>query len=103
MDMAIVTGKLWATRKDPTLAGTQFVIIQPIDENRQPMGEPLVANDITNQIGTGETVFFVTGGDAALLEEGQLRPIDAAVVGIVDSWSTELDVPYRERKRSVSS
>jgi ethanolamine utilization protein EutN len=87
MDMARVIGNVVATQKDPSLEGYKICILQPMDEHRQDFGEPLIAIDVTNQAGLGETVFFVTGGDAIQLEEGKIMPSDAAVAGIIDSWS----------------
>ena len=87
MDMARVIGNVVSTQKVPHFVGYKICVLQPIDEERHDVGRPLIAIDVTNQVGLGETVFFVIGGDAIEMEQGKRMPSDAAVVGIVDSWS----------------
>ncbi len=89
MNIGKVIGSLWATRKHHSLDGIKLCVIQPLDHYRQPRGEPLIATDIMNQVGLGEIVFYVEGGDATRLVPGPRRPFDAAVVGIIDSLSTD--------------
>ena len=87
MDLGKVIGTVVATRKDPTLEGTRLLIVQPLDEKRNPISEPLVAVDTLHDAGVGETVYFVTGGDAVSVIPGKRMPVDVAIVGIVDSIS----------------
>lgn len=84
MDLGIAIGSLVATRKVPSLEGVKFCWVQPIDENGTAVGAPLIATDQTGQIGDGEIVYFVRGGDATQLAAGVRTPSDAAIVGIVD-------------------
>lgn len=62
--------------------------MQPLDKNRQPVGEPVVAADGTAQAGPGELVFFIASREAALALPGKFVPVDHAIIGIVD----EVDV-----------
>jgi ethanolamine utilization protein EutN len=87
MDLAKVIGTVVATRKDPSLAGTRLLVIQPLDENQNPISDPLVAVDTLNDAGVGEIVYIVTGGDAVSVIPGKRMPVDVAIVGIVDSLS----------------
>ena len=64
MDIGKVIGTVVATRKDPSLEGTRLLVVQPLDEKHNPIDEPLVAVDILQDAGVGETVYMVTGGDA---------------------------------------
>ncbi len=89
MKLATVIGKVWATQKYPSMTGIQLCVVQPIDEFRNPDGEPIIASDHTNRCGHGETVYLVDGGDAARVEEGRSLPVDVAIVGIIDSLSTD--------------
>lgn len=89
MNIAKVVGSLWATQKHHSLVGMSFCIIQPLDQFRQPFGNPLVAVDPNNQAGKGETVFYVESGDAAEIIENHPMPSDATIVGIIDSLSTD--------------
>jgi microcompartment protein CcmK/EutM len=85
--LARVLGTVVATRKDPGLAGTTLLVLQPLRPDRTPAGKPLVAVDSVGA-GEGEDVFYVRGREAALPFLPAEVPTDAAVVGIVDHWNT---------------
>ncbi|HNT33422.1 MAG TPA: EutN/CcmL family microcompartment protein [bacterium] len=89
MDLARVIGCVVSTEKHKSLVGSKLCVIQPINENGEDVGAPIIAVDIKSQVGSGETVYYVASGDAALLEEGKPMPVDAAVVGIVDTYETD--------------
>jgi ethanolamine utilization protein EutN len=84
MKFARVIGNLVASQKYRGLDGVKFLIVQPLDKNRQPDGEPYVAADATSQAGPGELVFVIASREAALALPVSFVPIDAAIVGIVD-------------------
>ena len=84
MKFARVIGNLVATQKYRGLDGVKFLVVQPLDSNRQPDGEPYVAADATAQAGEGELVFIIASREAALSLPVTFVPIDAAIVGIVD-------------------
>lgn len=88
MQVARVIGDVVATRKDEALTGLTLLLVQPLDPRRQPVGRPIVAADAAGA-GTGETVFFVRGREATFPFHPAEPPVDAAIVGIVDDWSTE--------------
>ena len=87
MDLGKVIGTIVATRKDPSLGGSRLLIVQPLDEKQTPISEPLVAVDTLHDAGVGETVYYVTGGDAVSVVPGKRMPVDVAIVGLVDSIS----------------
>jgi ethanolamine utilization protein EutN len=84
MQFARVIGTLVATRKADGLEGVKFLIVQPLDKHRQPVGEPVVAADGTAQAGPGELVFIIGSREAALALPKPFVPVDHAIVGIVD-------------------
>jgi ethanolamine utilization protein EutN len=84
MKFARVVGNLVASQKYKGLEGVKFLIVQPLDVNRQPDGEAYVAVDATNQAGQDELVFVIASKEAAFALPVQFVPVDAAVVGIVD-------------------
>ena len=92
MDLAKVIGTVVATRKDQSLEGTRLLIVQPLDEKRNPISEPTVAVDTLHDAGVGEIVYIVTGGDAVSVIPGKRLPVDVAIVGLVDSL-TLTDTP----------
>ena len=87
MLLAKVVGTVVATRKDEGLRGTKLLVIQPLRPDRSPAGKPLVAVDSVGA-GTGEDVFYVRGREASFPFLPAEVPADAAIIGIVDHWST---------------
>jgi len=84
MNLGHVIGTIWATRKDENLAGAKMQLLQPIDHHNKNVGEPIVAID-TIGAGPGETVFYITAREAVLPYFRPMAPIDASIVGIVDT------------------
>jgi ethanolamine utilization protein EutN len=84
MKFARVIGNLVATQKAVGLEGVKFLIVQPLNINRETGGEPFVAVDATHQAGMDELVFVVASKEAAFALPVDFVPVDAAVVGIVD-------------------
>ena len=87
MFLARVVGTVVATRKDPGLAATTLLVIQPIKTDRTPSGKPLVAVDSVGA-GVTEEVFCVRGREAAVPFLPADVPTDATIIGIVDEWHT---------------
>ena len=85
MDIGKVIGTIVATRKDPKLVGTRLLVVQPLDHNEKPIGDPLVALDPDYAAGYGDLVYMVTGGDAMFIAPGKRLPVDVGVAGIIDS------------------
>jgi ethanolamine utilization protein EutN len=84
MNLGRVIGTIWATRKDENLAGAKMQILQPLDHTQKNVGAPIVAID-TIGAGPGETVFYITAREAVLPYFRPMAPIDASIVGIVDT------------------
>ncbi|ASA24113.1 EutN/CcmL family microcompartment protein [Paenibacillus donghaensis] len=84
MQLGLIIGHVVATRKDEALVGAKLLVIQPIQPDHTPMGPTIVAVD-TVGAGIGETIIFVVGSVASRATPHPEAPIDAAIVGIVDS------------------
>lgn len=84
MQLGRVRGTLVASVKAEGLDGVRFLIVQPLDKHREPVGQPLVAADGLHTAGPGELVYFVASREAAEAMEERFVPVDHAVVGIVD-------------------
>ncbi|MGQ9598600.1 MAG: EutN/CcmL family microcompartment protein [Anaerolineae bacterium] len=84
MQLARVIGTVVATRKVKGLEGVKFLVVQPLDKYRRPVGEPQVAADGTAQAGPGELVFVIASREAALALPEWFVPVDLAITGIVD-------------------
>jgi ethanolamine utilization protein EutN len=85
--LARVVGTVVATHKDPGLVGMKLLVIQPIKNDGSASGKTLVAVDSVGA-GVTENVFYVRGREASVPFLPDEVPTDAAIVGIVDHWST---------------
>ncbi len=83
MKIGRVTGTVICTKKDESLEGITFLLVQPLDDQMKESGSPVVACD-TVQAGTGDTVIYEGGREAALALDNWFNPSDAAVLGIID-------------------
>jgi len=88
MILARIVGTVVATRKDPRLVGHKLLVARPMDPQRTLEGAYLVAVD-TVDAGVGESVLIVSGSSARMAAGLKDCPVDAAIVGIVDT----IDVP----------
>lgn len=84
MQLGRVMGTVVATIKADGLEGVRFLIVQPLDERLEPMGEAVVAADAVHMAGPGELVYVVASREAAEALEPRFVPVDHAIVGIVD-------------------
>jgi ethanolamine utilization protein EutN len=90
MQVARVIGDIVATRKDPSLQGLKLLVLQPVDKAGNAAGRPLVAADSAGA-GVGELVFFVRGREASFPFYPAEPPVDAAIVGIVDPATVDVE------------
>ncbi len=82
MKLGIVIGNVVLSISNPSMKGKRLLLIQPIDERENRIGDPLVAADVAG-CGSGEKVFYVTSKEAAFAH-GVDIPFDACVLGVVD-------------------
>ena len=88
MRLGKVIGSIVCTRKEPGLDGKKLLIVQPISQYSQPVGNPLIAVD-TIGAGAGEVVIFVRGKESSFPLLPQVVPTDAGITGIVDYFHIE--------------
>jgi microcompartment protein CcmK/EutM len=79
-----VVGTLVATRKEERLAGLKFQIVRVMEANLKDTGKFLVAADAVGA-GHGEIVLCAQGSSARLTDKTKDCPIDAVIMGIVDT------------------
>lgn len=84
MILARVVGTVVATRKDERLVSSKLLVARPVDPSGKMNGAYLVAVD-TVDAGVGETVLIVSGSSARMAAGLKDCPVDAAIVGIVDT------------------
>jgi microcompartment protein CcmK/EutM len=79
-----VIGTVVCTRKDDRLIPFKLLIVQPLDRDGKPFGNYLVAVD-TVDAGARERVLVVSGSSARMTTVTKDCPVDAAIVGVVDT------------------
>ena len=85
MQIARVIGTVVATQKHRKFEGAKLLLVQPVTLDDQPRGVALLAVDAVGA-GVHEKVLIVIEGRAAAEAIGRKgAPVDAAVIGIVDS------------------
>jgi microcompartment protein CcmK/EutM len=79
-----IVGTVVATRKDTRLEGKKLLLVRPLTIEGKDENNYIVAID-TVGAGFRERVLVVAGSSARLAEGLKDRPVDAAIVGIVDT------------------
>lgn len=101
MNLGKVTGQVVATHKDEGLEGFKLLIVQYVrPDDLKPREDYVVAVD-TAGAGAGEIVLVVAGSSARFADGLRDRPVDAAIVGIVDSVETGGSVTYNKAEAAV--
>ncbi len=90
MFLARVEGAVVATKKDASMSGRKLLILRPqlVDDRDPTRFRPgvntIVAVDSVGA-GEGELVIFCQGSSARLAPNLKEAPVDAVIIGIVDS------------------
>ena len=87
MFLAKVIGNVVATQKSPEFQGMKLLLLQPYINKGDELvasGSSIVAVDSVGA-GLGECVLFTQGSSARLTHNTKGAPVDAVIVGIVDS------------------
>ncbi|MEH1799472.1 MAG: EutN/CcmL family microcompartment protein [Nostoc sp.] len=96
MQIAKVRGTVVSTQKDPTLRGVKLLLLQLVDENGNILPEYEVAADIVGA-GVDEWVLITRGSAAREVVGNEQRPLDAAVVAIIDTIYVEDRLIYSKK------
>ena len=100
MFVAKVTGSVVATQKVDSMVGHKLLVVEPyrLDaESRKQLvttGRTFVAVDMLGA-GEGDYVLLTQGSSARLTPETKHMPVDAVVIGIVDSVRVDDDSVYK--------
>lgn len=96
MQLAKVLGTVVSTSKTPNLTGVKLLLVQFLDTKGQPLERYEVAGGVVGA-GLNEWV-LVARGSAARKERGNGdRPLDAMVVGIIDTVNVASGSLYNKR------
>ncbi len=84
MILGRIVGTIVATRKDPRLEGQKLLIVRTISPEGHDEAGYVVAVD-TVGAGNRERVLLVSGSSARLAEGCKDKPVDQAIIAIVDA------------------
>jgi ethanolamine utilization protein EutN len=90
MFLARVEGSVVATKKDASMSGRKLLLVRPqlVDDKDptkfRPGTNTIIAVDSVGA-GIGELVMFCQGSSARLAPNLKDAPVDAVIIGIVDS------------------
>jgi len=83
MKFGKIIGRVVSTQKVESFEGLKLVLVQPLNEKLEAVGDALVAVD-TLQSDVGQIIYYETSREASRVIETEMNPCDAAVMGIVD-------------------
>jgi microcompartment protein CcmK/EutM len=95
MQLGRVVGTLVSTRKDERLSGLKFLVVKDLSLELAEPGSGVVAADAVGA-GVGEVVLYATGSSARQTALTEGRPVDAAIMAIVDSFDVGGVEKYRK-------
>jgi ethanolamine utilization protein EutN len=90
MFLAKVEGSVVATKKDPNMSGRKLLLLRPqlVDDKDptkfKPGANTIIAVDSVGA-GIGEMILFCQGSSARMAPGMKEVPVDAVIVGIVDT------------------
>ena len=95
MKIALVIGSTISTIKDEVIQGRKLLIVRNTDTGGKPTGDPYIAVD-TVSAGTGDLVMVTDGSSARYTSQTTNAPVDAVIVGVIDSLELGGEVTYRK-------
>jgi ethanolamine utilization protein EutN len=95
MKIALVIGSTISTIKDNAISGRKLLIVRDADTAGNEKGEPYVAVD-TVSAGRGDLVLVTDGSSARYTSQTNGAPVDAVIVGVIDSLEMGGTVTYRK-------
>ena len=84
MILGRIVGTIVATRKDPRLEGQKLLIVRTVSPEGHDEAGYVIAVD-TVGAGNREKVLLVSGSSARLAEGCKDKPVDQAIIAIVDT------------------
>ncbi len=95
MRIAKVMGTAVASAKHAALSSTKLLIVCPTNIDGNISGDPFLAVDLVGS-GQGEVVIVSQGSSARLAADFKNSPVDAAIVGILDSLQYDDKIRFRK-------
>jgi len=97
MFLGKVIGTVVSTQKDPGMEGFKLLLVQHVGFDLAPKETFNVAVDSVGA-GLGEIVFCCAGSSARMTQVTKDRPVDTAILGIVDYLDLQGKIVYRKEE-----
>ncbi len=95
--MGKVVGNVVSTHKDEGMVGYKLLIVQNMTLDRKLASSYTIAIDAVGA-GQGEVVIVVQGSSARLTDSTKNRPVDAAIICIVDTVEVDGRMIYQKNE-----
>jgi len=102
MFLAKVTGSVVASQKVKSMTGHKLLVVEPMRVN-PASGKELISTQRSFVVvdtvgaGVGEMVLIVQGSSARLTPETEKLPVDATIIGIVDTVNIQGETIFNAR------
>lgn len=88
-----VAGTVVSTRKTESLEGLKLLLVRNVDVTGEMAKGYVVAADSVGA-GFGEVVLYATGSSARQTDVTNNKPVDAVIMGVVDTWDVDDKTVY---------
>ena len=95
MVLAKVVGTVVSTKKEESMEGLKFLILQQVDLAGKEKGGFVIAADAVGA-GVGEFVLYASGSSARQTKMTDNRPCDSVAMAIVDNWEVGGSIKYKK-------
>jgi microcompartment protein CcmK/EutM len=90
-----IVGSAVSSLKLDALKASKLLVVRPADAQGNATGDAFLAVDLVGA-GTGELVMVSQGSSARMAAGQNASPVDAAIIGILDSLQDQGEVVYRK-------
>ena len=95
MKIGKVVGAAVSTEKEPRLDDSKLLLVLDADAAGKTSGDVYIAQDVVGA-GPGELVMVVKGSTARIASGDGNKPVDAVIVGILDSLFIDDKITYKK-------
>ena len=95
MKIAKVVGVTICTVKEPRLENSKMLLVCDADQTGEITSKPYIAQDVVG-VGPDELVIVVQGSSARAAVWDDNAPVDAAIVGILDTLQYEDETTFKK-------
>lgn len=81
-----VIGNVVCSQKDESLQGLKLLVVQPLTDDLEPKGKPIIAIDTIRQSGQGDLVYMAKSKESSLPLDRELTASDAGILGIIEHY-----------------